>query len=417
MSRFRYVKIWLILFVLFELLMIAAYSIPDKWVRNNVVTSADTIKKQGLYPVLVAGDNRTQKDNWTEAYILNMCIHAHSDSNFITNAIINPYYDTGNDRIYDLIDGIDKQANTSYGRYWQGQLTIIRPLLLLFNLEQIYIVFEVVFVLALLFCLYRIYRTTSIYYSLTLLLSFIMIKPHIICFSTKLYFSFLISLIFTIVITYQKDDSFNTDRIRKMFFIAAAITVYTDFFSTPPVTLGLPLTTLIIKERHTINKYDYKELFTSFIRIVLAWIAGYVVFGISNWIIYILLSNNHQLALEGIISRFLMWIGLREYAGEQYDTLIGIRKIFLVFAQSRLLAYTYLFVYIISFITIFLLSYKNNRHNLLLLGIGVLPYFWWLIASTSVFAHAWHVFRTMIIIIYTILCAVVSLIKDRDITL
>ena len=405
------------MFIVFELLMIVTYSIPDKWIRNNVITSAYTLKKQGLYPVHEAGDSRTQKDNWTEAYVLNMCIHTHDDSNFITNAITNPYYDKDVDRIASLIDGLDKQANTYYGRYWQGQLTVVRPLLLFFNLEQIYIIFAVVFVAAMLFCLYRIYKTTNIYYALALLLSFLTIKSYVICFSTKLYFSFLISLIFTIIITYQKEGCFNTDGIRKIFFIAAAVTVYTDFFSTPLVTLGLPLITLIVKEKHTIDKYDYRKLFSSFIRIVLAWIAGYVVFGMSNWLIYIMVSDNQLSELEGIVSRFLMWIGLRDYAGMQYDKLIGIRKIFLVFAQSRLLAYIYLFIYILFFTALFLLSYKKKRHILLLLGISALPYFWWLIASTSVYAHAWHVYRTVIIIIYAMLCSVVSLFKDKNINL
>ena len=400
--------------VVFELLMILTYAIDDKWVKNNVVVSAGTLKEQGITFAFDENDNRTKKDNWTEAYILNMCIHTHDGNSFITNAITNPYYNQDNNRIDDLIEGIDKKANDSYGRYWQGQLTIIRPLLLLFNLEQIYILFTVLFVLALLLCLYRIYKTTNIYYALALLFSFMLIKTYVICFSTKLYFSFLISLVFTIIITYLKRCSFNTDLVRKLFFIIAAITVYTDFFSTPLVTLGLPLTTLIIKEKDIMNRYSYKELFINFFKIVLAWISGYVVFGISNWILYILFSNDYFLAIEGIVSRFVMWIGLTEYNGNHYDKLAGINNILLIFTQSPTLVPVYVMLYTLSIVTIFVLSYKKYKYNLLLLFISGLPFIWWLIASTSVNVHAAHVFRTIIINLYSMLCSVFSLFDKND---
>lgn len=65
--------------------------------------------------------------------------------NTLKSAMEDKYYQTEEGRP-DLEDAINNQSqgNTQYMRYWHGSMTIIRPGLMIFNIQQIYIFFSII---------------------------------------------------------------------------------------------------------------------------------------------------------------------------------------------------------------------------------------------------------------------------------
>ena len=108
-----FVKIFVILIVVFFLSMTLVYCIPTSWIQNNVEKSVEVIENEGEYPMYFF-------------YRHSAIIDEHTDKLMYTSLIQNRDY-------YNPV-----QASVSinqYPRYWHGYQVILRPLRVIFQVQ------------------------------------------------------------------------------------------------------------------------------------------------------------------------------------------------------------------------------------------------------------------------------------------
>ena len=66
----------LIMFLIFVMLKLIAYSLPSSNIKSNVQLSFEQLEKEGLYPRIFGGGTPQlaglQLDNWTDSIFLNV---------------------------------------------------------------------------------------------------------------------------------------------------------------------------------------------------------------------------------------------------------------------------------------------------------------------------------------------------------
>lgn len=390
---------YFILIILFVLLLILSHSIPEKYLTSNVNKSAKTLQKEGLYPRIL-NFKLFQLDNYTDALMLNLAISVDS-KNPVEASMINNYYHSNN--FFDLAYDIEKVASsnfenlnkTSYGRYWQGYLVLLRPALCFLNYNQIRIL-NFLFLFTLLFLSgFLIAKKISKKVMLIFLISMTLINFPIIPLSMQFSTVFYISLISIIVILLFRKNIENRDTFLLLFFTIGGITSYLDFLTVPLVTLGLPLTIYILSSEIESNKIFLV------IKGSLIWILGYGLLWASKWII------GGWITGEDILSNAIEAETLRTsnlYNGMEMTIPKIFEFIFQSFVQMQIvwLLWTGLIGFLIA-ICIYILLVKSIiaiKQNLYLLLIVAMVPIWYFVLRNHSIQHGWMTWRAIVVALF-----------------
>ena len=121
---------------LWVLLLIIAYALPMHSIHQHISESIPTFEKEGLYPQENINDMSTQRDNFTDAYMIN--IAGYDGKATLLEKAFGSYYTTSNGTENPIEWLKHENGKTeSYARYWHGYVVFLKALLLLFNYEQI----------------------------------------------------------------------------------------------------------------------------------------------------------------------------------------------------------------------------------------------------------------------------------------
>ena len=391
---------WLVCTLIFCGLMIAAYSFPDAWVNDHVRSSGKQLISEGIYPKGPASTLGTKRDNYTDGYVLGMI--SHQDGHPIRSAFLNPYYDNDqalagdhNARLTSVVDGIGHTANQTYGRYWQGHLVLERPLMIFLDLQGIYVVMAMILVLLVLWAGAGLFRRLGWFGPVILLISLLLVDPVSISFSTKFWYSFAIAIAGIGWISwFSARYPFEGQRASMFFFVMGAVTVFLDFLSTPILTFMMPFVTLILIRREEIGKLINKEALLTGGRHFLFWIAGWVLLGLTNWLIFIAFAQgSHVDGFEMIRVRWEHWVGSGDLHARQLSRFAGIGEIISIFGlpfPGKAVLGT---AGVLSLLPAILTPSRYRAGGILLTLTCAIPIVWCIILSASVYDHAWAVFR------------------------
>lgn len=404
---------WLLFTLLFALLMIGAYSFPDRYVNDHVLSSGEKLVEEGVYPRSVSWDERTMRDNYTEGYVLSMA--SHRGDHPISSAFLNPYYDNADSlagayeaRLSSVADGIGKEANQSYGRYWQGHLILERPLLIVTDLHGIYVVMAVLLGLLTLWACIGLIRRLGWAGPVILLLSLLSVNPEMIPSSTKFWYSFAIAVAGVgWICHFAPRYSFAGRNTSLLFFALGAITVFLDFMSTPILTFMLPFATLILLRREEAGEAGLGRGLLTGGRHFLFWFAGWGLLGLSNWILFsAVAAGNHMDGIEMIRLRWETWVSTRGMESRGFTRMNGIYTLISVLYISAPLINVFSTAGVISLLPAFLTKKRLRCSGILLSLTCAIPVAWCVALSTSVTDHAWAAYRMICGLIYVWLAAV-----------
>jgi len=387
---------FLSLLVLFVSLLTLSHLIPSVKISTNINKSIATLKDEGVYPNIL-NFKLFQLDNYTDALMLNIAASVNEE-NPLHAAMLNYWHTSGNNRkiiddtqavINNQSSGLEKQ---SYGRYWQGYLIFLRPALTIMNYNHIRILNYLVLGSLLLLVLYQINikigSQIMVFFLLTMILVSFPIVPLSMQFSTVFYISFISILFILNNKTYLQDWS----NFILLFFIIGACTSFFDFLTTPLLTLGLPLTILILIDNNATNKY------LSIISASVIWGLGYGITWASKWIIGELITgiNILEIAMESVAVRTSY-----AYSGME----MTIPQIF-SFSFSMLRKFNLLWPFvglITGVILLYLFLVKDGKHFInhayLLLIASMVP-FWFLVLRNHSIQHGWFTWRALAVTMF-----------------
>ena len=277
----------------FTALVIWAYSIPNDAIRKNVIESARVFQKEGLYKKFF-NFKLFQMDNFTDCYMMNLAISG-DDGKPVESAMMN--YDYKSKNFMALASDTEKIASGdttnlekhSYGRYWQGYQTTLRPVLTMLDYTGIRVLNYILFAALLTVCLCLMGKTISAKVALLFGISLIAINFPIVPLSLQFSTCFYIALIGMILVMKYPRLTQGAN-LYCTFFTLGAVTSFMDFLTTPQLTLGLPLIIYLL------TRGGKEKGWKTVIILSVVWAMGYGLLWASKWMTGYLLTGNNILA-------------------------------------------------------------------------------------------------------------------------
>ena len=287
----RYVSIFLIIISLFVFILTLSSMFPSKEIYNNVKYSSDILIKEGnrkkVYIPYKAKE--MEFDNYTDALMINNAYSIDYQTPLLSSMIVRKNYipdvtnvvykDTIGElkssskydkynpvgELKDFVNG-EKAESFEYARYWHGYLSVLRPLLTIFNITQLRYILSIVLILLVIILIHSLYKKTNIIVSIIYFFSLFSVEYFYLGFSLQGIFVFLISLIGTIVLIKVFDKIGNYGCI---FFVVGMLANFFDFLTVPIVTLALPLITYFLLKQRKDENYTFKMQVVDFISLCL----------------------------------------------------------------------------------------------------------------------------------------------------
>ena len=388
---------YLILLLTFTLLMLGTYTLPSSLITDNVIASAQQLQHEGQAAHLI-NSRLGRLDNYTDALMLNLAISGDT-KHPLRSAMLNPYYDNDDEDVAKSVNtervahgqtnGLEKRF---YGRYWQGYLLTLKPMLILFSLHGLRIVNCLLMLLLSLATLWLIWqkigKIEALLFLLSLLLVYFPVVPFSLQYSTCFYLMFLSMLA---VMLYPGLTS-TSRSLALTFFIIGGITSFFDFLTTPQLTLGMPLLVCLLIQR--------KQEMRTIIIASIAWGIGYALLWASKWVI------GYGLTGSNLFADAAEQIGVR--TSQQYygiELTIPTMLQFIIFGEERPLGWKIpALILALSIAYIFLQKgLKVQRQCLWLLLIAMIVPVWFLLMRQHSIMHLWFTLRAFLVTIYSLL--------------
>lgn len=282
---FRLTLLYVGLMIIFVAALFNANCISYSSVRENIVESYLILSSEGYSKEIVSGVFITRLDNFTDAWMINLC-HPDSTVSKVENTFRDTYYNgpltnpMGVYPIPSLLIGTDASPSPvtilQYPRYWHGYLSTLKPILTILNYSQIRILnFVLLFALAL-FALIITYMRRGALCLWALLVALCISLFPMVPLSLQFSTCFYIALISLVLLLSFPSLVRSTSAGFLSFFIIGAVTVYFDFLTTPLLTLGIPAAIVLFKHPQSMKRSILWSI---------AWFAGYAILWSSKWIL------------------------------------------------------------------------------------------------------------------------------------
>lgn len=388
-----FAKIFVILIAVFFLSMTLVYCIPTSWIQENVEKSVAVMENEGDYPMYFF-------------YRHSAIIDVHTDKLMYESLIQNRDY-------YNPI-----QASVSinqYPRYWHGYQVILRPLTVVFQVQEVRYLGMLVFHLLFFWSAWLMAKKTkpvnAMLYVLTVSTGYIVFLP--VCLQFLSTFLVLFVSLIVLLSRYDKDKPM---RLMLYFFIIGMVENFFDFLTYPIITLGIPLI-LLLWMRVRDEKANFKNNFWFMFRASVSWFLGYALTWISKWLIAAgILGIRYfwrtmsvvQYRLEGSEEEPLDRLGtirknLKSWMNVQDDGIITWSKVALL-------------IIVVALILCIWKKVKDLRTvaaYVPILFVAAYPYIWYLVMSNHSQIHHWFTYRAQLVALFGILIFIASILREK----
>ena len=415
---------WLLCTLTFTLLLFLVSFIPRSMIAGNLSESTHILQEEGLFQNPHGSDQTWQSDNFTSAIMLN--IMGTSSSGSLDDVLLAPRLAIG-DSLEDMslnslsvvADGLTEDAPIiNYPRYWHGYEVLLKPLLVIFNINQIRQISLIAVTALSTILAVQFAQRRGIAAGLSVTIPLAGFNIVVVCQGLSLVMTFLVGLTASVLLAAtQKWWSKDWRMIIISAFLCGAITNYLDFLCTPLVALGLPLLTFVMCcfDSEAMNNKPF-EILKVCILLSISWAIGYGLLWITKWILCSLVTGYDALgdALGAASMRTSTSGGELPQAISRFDAIK--RNVNFAFPW-----WSKLFILIGSFTALgasIALIARGSRiisRKVLSLALGcvfvaLLPIVWYLALSQHSYVHTWFTYRNLM------LCAC-SLILYLSITL
>jgi hypothetical protein len=384
-------------------LVTAAYTLPLDNIQANVRKSAATVESEGSYPFLYENWRSTRLDNFTDSIMLLIAAYP-GDQGVVKDAMLSTYTRFAD---HDPAQGLVKWATGdesgmethSYSRYWHGYLVWLKPLLEVFDYQEIRIVNTALQILLVLAALAVLWIKGWKRLMLPLLVMVLFLTPIALFKSFQFSWIFYVFMVSILVLMLRFEKLKAKRSFYLLFLLTGMATSYVDFLTYPLITLGVPLTVyLVMRGRRTA-----KRALLDVAGLSVVWGIGYVGMWAGKWALCTLLTGSNVLlsVQDNIFARMshsyleetFTWLGVVGRNIEAYNHWIYLGPFLLCFigyaalygrgqirVEDRRLA----------------VSARWLAAEALPLALAaMIPFAWFFVASNHTYIHYWYAHRTL----------------------
>lgn len=398
----RVILVLLLGSILGTVLLIGVFSLPTESIYNHVKDSTYIFDIEGTYP-LINENSSKMLDNYTDALMLSEAAYSKEDAGIVEKAMavyspaIQGYTPDQTLSIY-MQNGSEYMAG-DYTRYWHGFLVVLKPMLLYCNylgIRGINRVVQVCMAILVVFCLYKKKMKHAI---VPFLVSYLFLRPDALGLSlqySSIYYIVTMAIL-SIVLCREKIERKCLYPI--VFLIIGMCTSYFDFLTYPLVTLGLPLTVVMMYQ----NREKVSENVKKIVGYSGMWGIGYIGMWSGKWLVgSILLKKNLFVdAINQIKFRTSTHVEKVEFS---YMDVIE-NNVWAGFLGIEVIA---LIVIVVLLGAVIFKNRKDLKKVLLssipFLVIMIMPFCWYILAANHSYIHTGFTYRELVIAVFAFLC-------------
>ncbi len=249
--------------------------IPQSAIQKNCEISAEYFGRMYPFPERIPGVRNTTVDLYADCRLLQVIYEMDTDRP-VYSAIAAPHFDGENTDVnIDFLEAVyhHPDQNASYGRYWHGSMVYIRPMLLFWNIRQIYKVLETVLIIMALILSISLYRTKNGILAVIFLLSFCLGGGLMMGLCAEYFHMMFLSIMLTLLLLKNREDE---KRIYDFAVVSGVLSCFLDFLTTETLTITLPLLIYYMVYR---EKKDVKII----LKAVSVWLFSYGGMFLTKW--------------------------------------------------------------------------------------------------------------------------------------
>ncbi len=422
----KYIAIFVITIAIFIGALVLSSVFPRDWIQKNTEESAKIIMQLGN-PSRVLN---ALFDNDTDTLMVNNA-YSMDPNNLLESALlgrrnylpekeqtvyedVNVETDIKPNEEYIIQEQLIRTVNNTitesyeYARYWHGYVTILRPLLIFFNYNEIREIMIGVLALLAIILLMILYKKISFKYCFVIIISLIASEYFLMGFTLQGLMTFIICMISSILICIRYEKIKN---IGIYFFVIGMVTCYFDLLTHPIITLGVPMIIYLLLKQEK-EQMSFKETIKFIILNTLLWGIGWGTTNLAKWVIVDILYDRNLVhksivqfifRSQGSNSENLSW-----YAGLQNNWKYALKNTI----EFIILLFIYVTFYVIK-------NYKNIKFNIKesipYLIISLMPIAWFLVMVNHTWFHYWFTWRNLIIFYIGIGTFLLKLFSTEDV--
>ena len=397
MGRLRslkpYAKIYVILITVFFLSMALVYCIPVSWIQENVEKSLAVMETEGERPMYAFYRHSAIVDN-------------HTDMLMYESLIPN--------RDYNAV-----QASVSinqYPRYWHGYQVILRPLTVVFQVQELRYLGMMLFYLLFFWSAWLTAKKTrpayAALYVLTIASSYLSVVTT--CFQYLTTFYVLFAALIVLLSRYDAKKPLNPFLY---FFVVGMVENFFDFLTYPVITLGIPLI-LLLWLRVRDQQADFQDNFWFMFQSSVSWFFGYALTWVIKWgITTVILGVRYFWRTMGVVQYRLQ--GNEEEPLDRIGTIRKNLKAWMNVQDDGIITWSKVALIILIVILILVIWKKlKDRQQVLacvpILFVAAYPYVWYLVMSNHSQIHYWYTYRSQLVALFGILIFTAGILREKD---
>ena len=266
------------------MLLVLCACIPLSSIRNNLEKSAEYLNRHSTHFMhyMVEGVESSIVDEVADANLLNIAYY-YDAKQPLESALASRWYEIEgekNETFLKVAKGEYEKPNSQYLRYWHGSLVFVRPMLMFWDIQQIYF-FHAVVIIGLLAYLLTILFSNRLYIEgVALLIAMISVSLWTVPMCLEFTWMFLVMLVVSILAV-KRSLKKKYVSFERFFFLTGMITIFLDFFTTETITLLIPLL-LVVSIR---IRQEKKQNWPFAIKCGCLWLCGYISMWASKWLL------------------------------------------------------------------------------------------------------------------------------------
>lgn len=440
----KYILIFVILLGIYFAIMTLTSLIPSGMLENNVRESSETLVQEGEK---VTFDLKYKEENiftFTDALMINTAYSIDNNhpiesfilarKNYIPGQTTEFYpdgqYNLGANEnyiskengdlyqtkeLYGLMHGDNIQDSYEYARYWHGYLSILRPLLLLFNYSGIRIVLAIITLISIVALITLLCKKISITSGVIYGIGLLAISIFIVTKSINEILIFIVAFISSIILLLKKNPEKN---IGIFFFVVGSVSNFIDLLTAPLVTLGITAITYFLLIQKNESKVNIKRYILDFLKMCISWALGYGITWLSKWVITEIFFG------RPIISQAIEQAVFRSN-GPQINgmNIFSLSNVFIRNMEylSSPVAITILIAAVIYIIVMMIINrnkkidFKENLKKCLpYILIFFLPVIWYMVLKQHSYTHVNFTYRILVISIISLLIIASKILVSKN---
>ena len=395
----REVTVFCIITVIFVISLLASAMIPQSAIKDKMLKSAEYLCEGKQFYTIIDDYYGSRVDRYADSILLGIAWQYDADHP-LRSVMRSAYYHVDrqneNDSLMEAVrDG--KNATQQYLRYWHGSIAVVRPLMLVMSVREIYILNGVILAaLGVIFTIVLIRRKYAAF-ALGMLIGLIAVAACFVPFSLEYTWTFILMFIFSLIVLGMAGKD-RDKQFRTAFLCFGMITCFFDFLTTETLTLTVPLLLLLRIEK---DKKKSEKTWKVPVRMTVMWGLGYVLTWIMKWVIasIVLGENVMPYVSEHIAER----IGGTKFiaAGPvRYLVESVVRNVMCLFpigwGAAGVVIGIILIVLYIYIAYVYRVKGADKKQILMYVFIGCIPYIRYLVLHNHAYLHNFFTYRAQL---------------------